>query len=226
MLEFKEVVVGYKKTRIIAGVNLTLSKGEAVTIVGKNGAGKSTLLKSVFGFSSIISGEILIGGKPIQYLNSSIIAQSITPLFANSSVSPELKVRDIINFSIDRRCLSDEAKEAAKSRYCELFKITHFLEKRVSEISDGMLQRAMITRAFCLDTPLVFLDEPTTYLDIESQLEVAETIKNIISHENKGVLINTHNSLWVRRFSENIFRISDGELRKTSFDSLNIPKEL
>ena len=129
MLEFKEVVVGYKKTRIIDGVNLTLSKGQAVTIVGKNGAGKSTLLKSVFGFSSIISGEILIGGKPIQSLNSSIIAQSITPLFANSSVSPELKVRDIINFSIDRRCLSDEAKEAAKNKYCELFKITHFLEK-------------------------------------------------------------------------------------------------
>jgi len=226
MLEFKEVVVGYKKTPIIKGVNLILSKGEAITIVGKNGAGKSTLLKSVFGFSSILSGEVLISGKSIRLLNSSIIAQSITPLFANSSVSPELKVRDIINFSIDRRCLSEEAKEKAKNKYCELFKITHFLEKRVSEISDGMLQRAMITRAFCLDTPLVFLDEPTTYLDIESQLEIAQTIKNIISNENKGILINTHNSLWVKKFSENIFQISEGELKKTSYDQLNIPKEL
>ena len=226
MLEFKGVDVGYQKTSIIKDVNLTLNKGDVVTIVGKNGAGKSTLLKSVFGFSSINSGDIYLSGKPIQTLNSSIIAQFITPLFANSSISQNLKVRDIINFSIDRRCLSEVAKEAAKNKYCDLFKITHFLEKRVSEISDGMLQRAMITRAFCLDTPLVFLDEPTTYLDIESQLEIAHTIKGIISSENKGALINTHNSLWVEKFSENIFQISEGKFQKTSLKSLNIPKGL
>jgi iron complex transport system ATP-binding protein len=223
MLEFRDVSIGYRSKKVVGGVNLTLRNGQVVTIVGKNGAGKSTLLKSIFGFSSILSGEIFLGGKSIQSLNSSVITQSITPLFANNSVSPELRVKDIINFSIDRRCLSEQSKEVAKKKYCELFNISHFLEKRVSEISDGMLQRAMITRAFCLDTPFVFLDEPTTYLDIDSQIEISNIISNIITSENKGAIINTHNSLWVKKFSQNIFEIIDGDFRKTNLDSLKIP---
>ena len=166
-----------------------------------------------------------INGQRVNELNTAVIAQYLTPLFANNSLAEGLRVKDIIDFSIDRRCLGESEKIKAKEKYCSLFKIEEFLEKRVGEISDGMLQRVLIARAFCLNTPYIYLDEPTTYLDIESQLEILEVVFNLVKSESKGVVINTHNSLWVKKFSESLYKIDDGIFSKASFDSLSIPQD-
>lgn len=225
MLEFINANIGYSKAPIVRDVSFSLSPSEVIVVVGKNGSGKSTILKSIFGFSKLFSGEVKINGQRVNELNTAVIAQYLTPLFANNSLAEGLRVKDIIDFSIDRRCLGESEKTKAKEKYCSLFKIEEFLEKRVGEISDGMLQRVLIARAFCLNTPYIYLDEPTTYLDIESQVEILEIVFNLVKSESKGVVINTHNSLWVKKFSESLYKIDDGIFSKASFDSLSIPQD-
>jgi len=225
MLKFSEVDVGYSDRVIVRNVSFSLSPSEVVVIVGKNGSGKSTILKSIFGFSRILKGEISLNDENIGSLNTAIIAQSITPLFANNSLSDGLRVKDIIDFSIDRRCLEESEKDKAKKKYCSLFKINDFLGKRVGEISDGMLQRALIARAFCLNTPYIYLDEPTTYLDIESQVELLEIIYNLVKAERKGIVINTHNSLWVKKFADCLYEIKDKSFSRTKIENLSLPRD-
>ena len=220
MLEFKNVSIGYGKKPIVNNINAHFEKGMVVTIVGKNGSGKSTILRSLYGMSKILSGEIFMDGKNNSSIGPSIRSQKLSALFAGQQVSKEILVDDILDFSIDRRCLSDQEKVETRNKYINLFNIKKFLGRSVNSLSDGMLQRVLITRAFCLETPIVFLDEPTTYLDIESQIEIASIVENL--SKEKLILINTHNPIWVKRFSKNIYQVQEGNFIRSSLEDLNL----
>ena len=97
--------------------------------VGKNGSGKSTILKSIFGFSKLFSGEVKINGQRVNELNTAVIAQYITPLFANNSLAEGLRVKDIIDFSIDRRCLGESERLRRRKSIALYLRSRNFLKK-------------------------------------------------------------------------------------------------
>ena len=163
----------------------------------------------------------------IENLNNNEISpvvrsQKISVLFAKNPIAKEITARDILRFSLGQRCMEPKDIKKNLDEAIEVFRIEKMLDLRVHELSEGMLQRVMIARTFCLDTPIIYLDEPTTYLDIKSQIEIADTVSEIVTRKSKSLIINTHNSLWVKKFSENIYQIKDKRIIKSNIDELNL----
>ena len=180
MLEFRNVNISYGKQTFLTNLNLVTDTGDVATIVGENGTGKTTILKSIFNDQMISSGDIFLESLNNRKITPIIRSQKISVLFAKNPIAKEITAKDVIRFSLDQRCMRPDEIKKNIDEATEIFSIGKMLDHRVQELSDGMLQRVMIARTFCLDTPLVYLDEPTTYLDIKSQIEIADIVSEIV----------------------------------------------
>ena len=222
MLEFRNVHLSYGKKPLLVDLNLSVGPGETATIVGENGAGKTSILRSIFDDKIISSGSVFIENSNNNEITPIIRSQKISVLFAKNPIAKEITTRDILKFSLSQRCMGPQEIKKSFDEATRVFRIEKMLDLRVHELSEGMLQRAMIARTFCLDTPIIYLDEPTTYLDIKSQVEIADIISEIVIKKSKSLIINTHNSLWVKRFSKNIYQIKDKRIIKSNIEELNL----
>ena len=212
-LEVRNLASAYGQLSVLKGVNLTLSKGEVVALIGPSGSGKSTVLRVLMGLTHPTGGEVLIDGAPIDYSKPqsvraardrmAVVFQQYN-LFQNMDVMRNVTIAPV---KIKKRRRSEVEAEAAK-----LLAKVGLADKHHAfpdELSGGQQQRVAIARALALKPEILLLDEVTSALDPELVNEVLDTIRGLAA-EGMTMLIVSHEMAFVREVASKVVMMDKG----------------
>jgi len=177
-------------------INLSVFSGDLICLMGINGCGKSTFFKTVASLVPPLSGEVHLNGQNIATMSAKEKSHLMSFVFSGSIGDQHLLVDDILIFS--RYPYSNfwgklsKADKLIIEDVVELLGLSDFRYKTLGELSDGQKQKVWIARAFVQDTPLVFLDEPTNFLDIPHRLDVMRILRLMARQKNKAVIFSSH----------------------------------
>lgn len=220
LLSTNNLAIGYKNNSIRTGLFLSIKEGEAVAIIGRNGAGKSTLLKTIASLLDPIEGEILVGGRNMVRITKKELARTIAYISTESAGAGGLKLREMIAlgrgpYTGRMGLLAKEDREVIDTAM-NLVGIAHKRDSFLSELSDGERQKGLIARGLVQQTPLILMDEPFSFLDVVSRLEMLALIKNLAETQKKSILFSTHEVTDALRIADRIWLFSDSEVYEGS----------
>lgn len=206
---------GYGERRVIDQLDLAVPDGEFTVIIGPNGCGKSTLLRSLARLIAPSEGAILLDGVSITAMRAKALAREIG-LLPQTSVAPEgITVIDLVTRGrhphqgmLQRWGRKDE--EAVRSAL-ERTGLADLSTRVVDELSGGQRQRVWIAMALAQDTPLLLLDEPTTYLDISHQIDVLELCTSL-QREGRTLVAVLHDLNQAARYATHLVVMNGGEI--------------
>jgi len=171
-------------------INLTINKGEFVSIVGASGCGKSTLLRIIGGLETKTDGSIASDGKPIEGTS-----EERGMAFQESRLFPWLTVEKNVLFGLpyrEKKILSKKEQLELAYKYLELVGLADFGKAYPNQLSGGMQQRVSIARALIENPEILLLDEPFGALDALTRINMQEEIQRIWEHEKKTMILVTH----------------------------------
>ncbi|MDE6237339.1 MAG: ABC transporter ATP-binding protein [Muribaculaceae bacterium] len=217
-----ELSTGYgegKKQRIVGeNLNAALLAGELTALIGPNGVGKSTLMRTLSGFQAPCGGKIEIMGRDISDLKRSELAKMVSVVLTEKPSLDNMKVEELVELGrspytgfFGRAGIED--KEMVESAI-EQVGIESLRDRYVSSLSDGERQKVMIAKALAQSTPVIFLDEPSAFLDWPSKAELFRLLRRLAQTENKAILLSTHDLEIAFRLSDR-FWIMDREKQLT-----------
>ena len=219
MLKIRGLKKFFGNNLVLKGVNLEISKGEIVVVVGPSGGGKTTLLRTITGLEKCDDGTIEIDGytfcKDGRYCDkksSSIIRKNVGLVFQNFNLFPHKSVLENI-IEAPTRALG-EKKENAINKANEILSFLGLSDKANNypcELSGGQKQRVAIGRALALNPKLMCFDEPTSALDPSLTLDVAKLIKSL-SKTGMSMLIITHDMEFAKLVSDKIVSMDSGKI--------------
>jgi len=216
MIETIALQAGYPGRQVLRDVSLSFPQGAVSVLLGPNGCGKSTLIKTVLGLQPKLGGQILFDGVPIEDLSVRQVAQKAAYL-AQSRPTPNITARRMVlhgrfpYLSYPRRYRpADLAAAEAALRRADGAELA---DRAVSELSGGQRQKVYLAMALAQDTGTVFLDEPTTFLDIRHQLDMMALAWDL-AREGKAVVLVLHDLALALRTADRIAVMEDGVLRQ------------
>ncbi len=195
----QSLTIGYTEGRtnkvLQENINLSLSSGEIISLMGQNGVGKTTFIKTLSGLHKGISGSVLHQDRLIDEFSKSALAKQISVVLTEKPFAAHLSVIELIALGrhpysnwLGRLSTSDkQAIDVAMNQT----NINYLARKKLYQLSDGQFQKVMIARALAQETDLIILDEPTAHLDLSNKIEIMLLLKSIAGN-GKGVLIATH----------------------------------
>lgn len=200
--------VGYKRKKVLSNIDLVINSGEVLTILGANGIGKSTLIKTLTGEISPIGGQVIVAGKPIESYTQKELSKHIAIVTTDKVQAGGLKVIELINLGRHPHTgyfgrLADKDIQIVRKAMNDVG-IAHKENSYLSELSDGERQKVMIARAIAQQTPIIILDEPFSFLDTASRIEILSLLKNICRTDNVGILLSSHDVSQAMRMSDRI----------------------
>ncbi len=215
----KNLTIGYadkkKETIIASNLNIELRKGKFVCILGKNGIGKSTLLRTLSKVQPILSGNILIHDKKLNSYSETELSKTMSLVLTEKLPESNLTVFELI--ALGRQpytnwlgTLTKKDVDKVYEAMC-LTKIEHLSQKKYYELSDGQLQRVLISRALSQETELIILDEPTAHLDVLYKMESFKLLKELASKLNKTIIISTHEIHLALQTADELWLMTDDE---------------
>ncbi|MFC3039463.1 ABC transporter ATP-binding protein [Virgibacillus xinjiangensis] len=215
-LTVEDVRVGYEDKTIVHDLSMCIPDGEITTIIGSNGCGKSTLLKAMTRVIAPQAGQIMLDGKAIAQINTKELARQLAFLPQNPDSSSGLLVEELVSygrFPYQKGFgnLSKQDKEIIQWAL-DVTQTEAFRGQPLDALSGGQRQRVWIALSLVQDTDIIFLDEPTTYLDMAHQLEVLELLQKLNKEEGKTIVMVLHDLNQAARFSDFVIALSNGRL--------------
>jgi len=207
---------GHIEVQALRGLNLDISSGELISIIGPSGSGKSTLLNIIGGLDKATAGTVTVGDKVVTNLSVRQLVdfrrKMVGHIFQNLNLIPTLTAQENIEFSM---VASGVKRDKRKKRVQELLNIVG-LEARADhkpeDLSGGEQQRIAIASALANDAPILLADEPTGELDTANARLIAEHLVKINQELGKTIIMVTHDPS-VARVSSRILRIEDGIIK-------------
>ncbi len=196
MLEVTNLQVAYNHQIVLDNLNLCLHKGEILALVGPNGAGKSTLVRAICGLVSVRHGAIRVNTQEITRWPASRRARLIALVPQERSLPASFTVWQTVLLGrtpyigwLGRLNAEDieKAREAMRLTMIEALK-----DRQLSDLSGGEIQRVILARALAQDTPLLLLDEPTTFLDLKHQSSLLQLLCRLVVERQLAVLMVMH----------------------------------
>lgn len=231
MISAKNIEFSYLNNyEFIKNLNINIKKGEVTTILGPNGSGKSTLLNLLCGINKPKNGEIFLESKSFKKLKYRDIARKIATVHQQNLVPEDIKVEELIAYGripYKKYLQKDNLKDKDIINWSiKLTNLEDYREKSVMRLSGGERQRAFISMALAQQPEILFLDEPTTYLDIYHQIEVLEIVKMLNEKYNITVVMVLHDINQAIKYSHNIVIMKDGKIIKEGKSKQVINKEI
>ena len=211
------IQVSYDKKAIIEDLSLSIPEGQVTTIIGANGCGKSTLLKALTRIKGIDQGAIFLDGDSIANLPTKEIAKKIALLPQVLEATEAITVYELVSYGRfpHQKYLGTLTKQDRDKIHWAL-EVTHtidFANLTVDSLSGGQRQRVWIAMALAQDTDTIFLDEPTTYLDLNHQLEVLELLYQLNKETGKTIIMVLHDLNLSARFSDHLIAMKAGHIK-------------
>ncbi|MEH3055405.1 MAG: ABC transporter ATP-binding protein [Patulibacter minatonensis] len=211
--EARGLRTGYGDRPVLDALDLVLPAGEVTSIVGANACGKSTLLRSLAGLLPS-GGEIHVAGRPLAAYARRELARTVAFL-PQSPIPPEgVSVDELVlrgRFPHRGLGLRPSAEDREQVQWAMHATDTAQLAGRpLATLSGGQRQRAWIAMALAQDTPIVLLDEPTTYLDLAHQLDLLTLLRRLNRESGRTIVMVLHDLNQAARFSDRIVGVKDG----------------
>lgn len=181
---------------VASGICADINGGELTCLLGANGVGKSTLLRTLSAFQPKLDGEIHIQGKEIGDYTDKQLSRVISVVLTEKCEIRNMTVNELIGLGRSPYTgfwgtLSKEDKEIVE-RSIALVGIPHLTHRMVHTLSDGERQKVMIAKALAQETPVIYLDEPTAFLDFPSKVEMMQLLHHLSRQTDKTIFLSTH----------------------------------
>lgn len=215
-MEVRGLSFAYGKNKVLKDVSLKIEEGKVTTIMGANGCGKSTLFSLMTKNLYARKGKIFLRGKNIQNLNLKEFARQVSIVQQYNTSSDDITVERLVAFGRTPHRKPMQGKSEEDERLVEwAMEVTGILEYRdreVSRLSGGQRQRVWIAMALAQNTKILFLDEPTTYLDIRYQIEILKLVKKLNQEYGITIIMVLHDMNQAIHFSDRIIGLKEGEV--------------
>ena len=215
VLKTKDLHIGYKDKAILPPINVSLDEGNLIALIGPNGAGKSTLFKTLTAHIKPISGSIELMGKDLSEYSSKEKAMLIGLVLTERPDDMFLKVYDVV---ASGRCpytnffgKIEKEDENIIQESLEIVGINHLKDRYFNTLSDGEKQKVMIAKTLAQNTPIIFMDEPTAFIDYPSKIELFSLMKMLSKERDKTIIFSSHDLELLLRYTDDIWMISKGK---------------
>ena len=218
-IELRNLSIGYQTKHgiktVATGIDGTIKSGELTCLLGANGVGKSTLLKTLSSFQPKTGGEILLEGRELSEYSDKQLSRLIGVVLTEKPDVRNMTVRELVSlgrspytgfwgtYSKDDLQVVDEA--------IAMVGIEPLKKRMVHTLSDGERQKVMIAKALAQQTPVIYLDEPTAFLDYPSKVEVLQLLCRISREADKVIFLSTHDVELALQMADIIWLMTQGE---------------
>ncbi|MGW0329739.1 ABC transporter ATP-binding protein [Nocardia sp. NPDC003183] len=229
-LRADRVRLGYKGTTISDQLSVDIPDGKFTVIIGPNACGKSTLLRALARLLTPESGTVLLDGKPISSYPAKQVARQIGLLPQTSTAPDGIRVADLVargrypHQTLLRQW--SKADEEAVTSAMTATGVTELSARMVDELSGGQRQRVWIAMVLAQDTPLILLDEPTTYLDIAYQIQLLDLCRSLNRESGRTVVAVLHDLNHAFRYADHLVAMRDGRVVATGAPADIVTAEL
>lgn len=200
MILLRNFSIGYGKRTLLENVDTEFPTGQLTALIGRNGTGKSTLLRAIAGLNPHYKGEILIGRddslRDIRSLRPGEMARTLALVNTERTRIASLRCRDVV--AIGRAPYTNwigqmqEQDRHIVMQALEAVGMADYADRTMDSMSDGECQRVMTARALAQDTPIILLDEPTSFLDMPNRYELCTLLRRLAHEQGKCILFSTH----------------------------------
>lgn len=208
--------IGYSERLIVSNLNLSIPEGKITALVGANGSGKSTILKAMARMMKPQGGTVFLDGKSIHSQPTKEVAKQLAILPQNPTAPDGLTVSELVGygrFPHQKGFGSLTAEDKKMIEWAiEVTGMGDFYDRPVDQLSGGQRQRAWIAMALAQGTNMLFLDEPTTYLDMAHQLEVLKLLQQLNQEQKRTIVMVVHDLNHATRFAQHMVAIKNGTL--------------
>ncbi len=214
LLSSENLCAGYRR-EVLHNISVGFSGGEITSIIGPNGSGKSTLLKALIGIVPKSGGSILVGGTPIEKLSAAAVARRVAYLPQSKKI-PELSVMTMVlhgrfaHLSYPRRYRREDI--AAAERALRITGLSELAGESISTLSGGTQQRVFLAMALAQDSPVILMDEPTSFMDISHRIKLMELCREL-ADSGRAVVSVLHDLPMALKYSDKTMVLSEGTLR-------------
>ncbi len=216
MIDIKHLSLAYDSVTIIEQLSATIERGQVTALVGPNGCGKSTLLKGVARLLRPKNGAILLDGNAIHKIPTKQLAKQLGILPQGPSAPEGLTVYELVAQGRYPHQGFLQQWSAEDEHVCReaiaLTNMVQYADRPLDTLSGGQRQRAWIAMSLAQATPILLLDEPTTFLDIGYQLEVMEIIEKLNSERHMTILLVLHDLNQAARYSDRMIVLKEGAI--------------
>jgi iron complex transport system ATP-binding protein len=211
----RDATIGYDKRTISENLTVEIPDGSFTAIIGPNGCGKSTLLRALARVLVPASGEVLLDGKAIGSYRSKEVARRLG-LLPQTSLAPEgIRVGDLVaRGRAPYQSLIQQWRESDEDAVAQALAATRLTElsgRLVDELSGGQRQRVWVAMLLAQQTPIMLLDEPTTFLDIAHQFELLELFRSF-HDDGKTIVAVLHDLNQAARYADHLVVMKDGRV--------------
>ena len=196
MIRLHDFSIGYDERSLLCGVEADIPKGELTALIGRNGTGKSTLLRAIAGLNRRYCGGILLDGHPVAGMKAPEMARKLAFVTTGRTRIANMRCEDVVAAGrapytnwIGR--IQPQDREIVMHSLASVG-MEAYASRTMDKMSDGECQRVMIARALAQSTPVILLDEPTSFLDLPNRYELCSLLARLAHEEGKCILFSTH----------------------------------
>lgn len=199
-VQLRQLSIGYKQKHqqklVAQGIDATIAEGQLTCLLGANGIGKSTLLRTLAAFQPPLQGEILLDGKPLGHYSDSQLSRRVGVVLTEKPHIRNMSVSELVGLGRAPYTgfwgrLNQEDRTIVNESLSQVG-IQSLAHRMVDTLSDGERQKVMIAKALAQQTPIIYLDEPTAFLDFPSKVEMMQLLRRLAHQMQKTVFLSTH----------------------------------
>ena len=237
IISAQDLSIGYFKSTyghdavLYSGLSLNLYSGELTCLLGQNGSGKSTLLRTLSAVQPALSGDIILDGENLKNYSDLDLSYKIGLVLTDKTSVGGFKVFQLVALGRYPYTgfwgkLTKQDKEIVEAAMRDVG-IIHKSDSYVAELSDGERQKVMIAKALAQQCPIVFLDEPTAFLDVASRIEIMNLLHDLAQKQNKAILLSTHDVELALLLADRMWLLSrDGGLKCGVTEDILLSKQM
>ena len=213
----KDLCFSYGKLEVLKGLSFDLKEGKVTTLIGANGCGKSTLFNLMTKNLTPASGQIELWGRNLSDIRLKEFARQAAIVHQYNTAPPDLTVEKLVGYGRTpyHSCCRPANGKEDEEKIRQAMEITHtvkYKDKAVSELSGGQKQRVWIAMALAQDTKILFLDVPTTYLDVRYQLQILRLVQSLNREYGITIVMVLHDINQSLYYSDEIIAMKDGKV--------------
>lgn len=229
MLKVKKLNFAYGKRRVLKDVDFSVGQASIVSLIGPNGSGKSTLLRCLSGLLPVKEKTVFLFGRAIESLGIKEKAKLISYLPQNQERLQGVNVHELVSMGrapYHKTGWVNTDEDLEKINWAiEYMQLGSMVHRPVEKLSGGEKQRAWIAMVLAQDTPIILMDEPTTYMDLKHQYELLKMLKDFKESFNKTIIAVFHDMNHAIRVSDQVYLLDEGHISRSGASEHVITEE-